>query len=497
MSTLGTRSVDAILWGGAGTVARLAVQLVTQIVLARTLGPEQYGLFAIGAIVVSFSNFFADFGIAYGLIQQKELGDCDVRFVVAWQWIVGGVVTGAIVAGSGAIAAFFGQEKARALVQVLAWVCLVNALAAPSLNLLKRALDFRHLQIAQFFGYVVGYVVVGIPLAMAGWQVWALVCAWIVQSLVVLLVAYAKVRHPLRPLWWHPQAWETLRYGLTVLGTNLVNWMIGNIDKVAVGRTFAPRETGLYTTAYNLLYNPTSALLGAVQPVLLSSAAKVENDPARIARGYEALVGGIALCVLPGFVALAAVAPTLVLALYGMAWAPMGDFIPPLALTMPVFLLWGLTTPLLWACVSVTRELRVQLPVAMLWVVCASLAATISAVCVAWTVLALFLLRFAVVFASVQGALGLSWRRLAAVCRGGIAVSIILAAALWGWDTVWTPWISAPLARLALDMGFGAMLYLVLLSLPGIVTGPARAALGTVVRRAPRPVARALTWLTR
>lgn len=92
MKHLVTRSVDALAWAAGGTAARMVMQIIAQIVLARLLGPEQYGIFAIGAIVVGFSNFLSDVGLAYGLIQKDKVDADDIRFVVCWQWILGSVV---------------------------------------------------------------------------------------------------------------------------------------------------------------------------------------------------------------------------------------------------------------------------------------------------------------------------------------------------------------------------------------------------------------------
>lgn len=180
------RSVVATLWGGFGAVLRLVVQVVAQIVLARLLGPDQYGLFAIGVIVVSFSSFFSDIGVAYGLIQKRSVSDADIAFVFGWQIVMGVAVAAAVLLLGEPIAALFNEPRVVPVVHWLAVVCLLNALAAVSLNLLKRNLDYRTLSLTQAIAYFAGYVVVGIPLALAGWAVWALVAAWLVQACTTL-----------------------------------------------------------------------------------------------------------------------------------------------------------------------------------------------------------------------------------------------------------------------------------------------------------------------
>ncbi|MFY8016898.1 MAG: oligosaccharide flippase family protein, partial [Inhella sp.] len=165
--------------------------------MARLLGPVEYGVFAIGAIVIGFSAFFSDVGLAYGLIQKREVTERDVRFVVTWQIILGAVVTALIALAASPIATFFGEPRAASVVLALSALCLINALTAPALNLLKRDLDFKSIQIDFLVSYIVGYLLVGLPLALFGFHVWALVWAWLIQAAVNGLLLYRRTQHAL------------------------------------------------------------------------------------------------------------------------------------------------------------------------------------------------------------------------------------------------------------------------------------------------------------
>ncbi|MFN3717205.1 MAG: oligosaccharide flippase family protein, partial [Thiobacillus sp.] len=226
--------------------------IAAQIVLARLLGPAQYGLFAMSVVVMSFSAFFADIGMAYGLIQRKQVDKTHIRFVFSLQILLGLALAGVLVMLSGVLAVFFREPRLEAIIQALAPLALLQAAGAVSLNLLKRELNFKALQIAQTVAYFFGYVCLGIPLALAGAGVWALVAAWAAQSLISLVLMYRAVRHPLKPLFRHPDAYSMGHFGGTVLLTNLTNWLIGNIDRTVVARTLDSTSVGLYANAYNL-----------------------------------------------------------------------------------------------------------------------------------------------------------------------------------------------------------------------------------------------------
>ncbi|NWG38774.1 MAG: lipopolysaccharide biosynthesis protein [Hydrogenophilaceae bacterium] len=431
---LGTRSITAFLWGVGGAFLRLFMQMAAQIVLARLLGPEQYGLFAISVVVMSFSAFFSDIGMAYGLIQRKSLDDSHVRFVFGWQLVLGVAVAGLLVLLAQPLGEFFREPRLQALILALAPLAFVQAISAVSLNLLKRELDFKTLQIAQTLAYFLGYVCVGIPLALGGAGVWALVAAWGVQSLISLVLMYRAARHPLQPTLRHPDARSMGRFGGTVLLTNLTNWLIGNVDRTIVARTLDSASMGLYANAYNLVNTPSSTMLGFMQPVLYSACAKIQDDPQRIRKAYLLLMAGIGLVVMPVFFAMSAVADTLVLALYGQRWAQAAVVLQPIALAMPIALLWGITTPVLWNTGRASLEFKMQLPFAGLWLIAAWVAAQVSLATLAWTVLGLFTLRTLLFTQLAIRQIGVTWADCVRTLRGGLLLTAGVALAGWGAD---------------------------------------------------------------
>ena len=433
-TNLKNRSVTAFLWGGGGSFIKLVIQIGAQIILARILGPEQYGLFAIGVIVISFSNFFSDVGIAYGLIQRENVTDEHIRYIFTWQLILGAVVSLAVAGFSGHLADFFNETRAESILLALAPICFIQAAGAVSLNLLKRQLDFKTLQFAQTGGYVLGYIGVGIPLAMAGWQIWALIAAWGVQVVATTVWLYWRVRHSIKPLIHHVDGREISGFGAKVLATNLTNWVIGNIDRVVIARHFPTASIGLYATPYNLMYTPSATLMGVVQPVMYAACARVQGESIRIGKAYITLVAAITLGVMPIFVAVSAVSETFILALYGQAWIGAAEVLQPIALAMPLFLLWNITTPPLWTNGQPGLEFKMQIPLAILWLLASLVAVKYSLAAVAWTVFGLFLIRCGVFIYAASKITGVLMKEYLRVARGGVAMSALVGLAAWFLD---------------------------------------------------------------
>ena len=104
------------------------------------------------------------------------------------------------------------------------------------LGLLRRALRFRELSVISIGAYVVGYLVVGVGLALLGAGVWSLVAATVTSTAIQAVWQYAILRHPLRPV----RRWRPYRavcgYGARLSVAHVLDYLGGNLDTFTVAR---------------------------------------------------------------------------------------------------------------------------------------------------------------------------------------------------------------------------------------------------------------------
>lgn len=456
-SSLASKGISAVFWGGFGSALRALLQIGAQIILARLLGPVEYGIFAMATIVLSFTNFFSDIGISYGLIQKKEITPDDVRYVFTWQLILGFIVSLAVFLLAQPLAGFFNEPRLIEVIQVASVICFLNAISSPSMNLLKRELDFKSIQIASFVSYVVGFVVVGIPMAMAGMQVWALIAAYIVNVVLNLAMLYSKSRHPLGIVLRQGGDGDLLGYGAKVFATNIVNWLIGNIDRVIIGRMFTAAQTGFYSLSYNLLSSPTITIIGVIQGALFSTSARVQDDRDRLRRALLTMIGAVTLLLFPVFFGIAAASETILHSLYGSSWLEATGLLQPIALAMPLYLLLGMATPLLWVAGRTKTEFLIQIPIAVAFALAAGFAASFSLEAVAWTVFGMYFIRAASILGVTCHALEIGLHRIAAAMSGGLITTVITTGLILAADSTARQMTGVPALWLAADMAAGAM----------------------------------------
>lgn len=486
-ASLASRAEKAVKWSAVTTAARFVLQLGAQVALARLLGPGNYGVYGIGISVLTFAAFLSGSAFSYSLLlQQTPVSDDDVRFAFTWQLLAGATMALAMIAGAPAMATFFGDPQLEPVVQWLSLACLLTALAAPAVSLLQRDLNFRGLGLVQLASYAAGYLVVGLPLAMTGWGAQALAIASVVQCATTLVGAYALRPHPLRPLLRHAGSKLALGTGRTVFFTNIVNWLLGNLDRIIIGRVLGAHAVGLYALAYNFAQIPQTLLVSAIQPTFLASGAKMGDEPQRLAQAWLLVLACVLVLVTPVAVALAVISHDLVALLYGKAWSEAGWLLAVMFLCLPAWTCWALSTPVLWNTGRKHLEAQLQLPLLALglpaWWLLAQHDGLRAAVLVS---AALIHGRAVLTVAAGLRALDMRWVTLLPLLLRGLLLSAWCGAATVAGQAAVAAWM-LPAASLAVGSvaGLAAGLLVVALA-PQLLGAQARLALSRVL-----PIAR-------
>nr|ABR13615.1 AO13 [Pseudarthrobacter oxydans] len=160
------------VWQGLALVGGKAIVLITTIVLARLLSPEQYGLVAAALVLMAYVETVADAGVAQALVYLPASG------VAARSALLVSVVLGSSLAlltffSAPWIAGLFQLPDVGPLVQVLSIAVLATSLGAVPEALLRRDLLFRRLAVAPIVRALVTGVL-SLVLAFAGYGAFSL-----------------------------------------------------------------------------------------------------------------------------------------------------------------------------------------------------------------------------------------------------------------------------------------------------------------------------------
>ena len=417
-------ALNAAKWNYFGVALRIVIQLLAQIVLARLLGPAEFGYFALCFMVVGVGYVIAEMGLSSALIQTSSLNDHDIQRVWTLLLASGLLGSGVLVAFAEPLALLLGNAGAASYLKFAAVPLFIQTVASVSLALLRKSLDFKRIQLAQITGMVIGQIFVGFALAAILHTAWAMLLAWFVQLLISWILMFAKVRHNLIPSW--PASKNRLSwFGMRALTANIANWLIENLDNLLVARFFGARSLGLYAVSYNLVRYPTNHLVTTLQAVLFPTSAAVQRDQHALRTAYLASLSLVATVTLPVFTSTAIVAEPLILTLYGGEWREAIAIMQPLALAMPLHAITAVSGPILWGVNRVGTESMLQWLVLFCFIGAVLALNLTSAVQLAWVVFAVYLARAGLLAFSVARLLQLGMSDMMVCFRGSFVLACI------------------------------------------------------------------------
>ena len=281
------RTLHGVSWSYATTVGTIVVQLGSTAVLARALGPAAFGLIAMANIALRFGQYFSQMGVAQAIVQRKVL---EVQHLRAGFWLSS--VTSAVVAfvfmlAAPLLAALFRQPDLTPVLRVLSLGFVISGVGAVGIALIRRELRFRALAFVELGSYFLGYGIVGIACAIAGWGVWSLVAASLSQSLVGSLSALVISRSPIRPVAERRYYVDLLTFGSVVSLTTFVEFGCANLDTFVVGRILGSAAVGLYSRALNTASLPLQYIGTGMSKTLLPAFAMVQDARHRLVPSFR------------------------------------------------------------------------------------------------------------------------------------------------------------------------------------------------------------------
>ncbi|SDI65188.1 polysaccharide transporter, PST family [Actinokineospora alba] len=316
---LGALVRKGVRWSFASTLVSRLANLISGMILARLLTPNDYGLFAVATVVLVILININDLGIEQVLVRWP--GDVSKVAPTATTVIFGFSCVMFLVffGGAGLFATALGAPEATELVQVLSVSLLINgALAVPSAILTR---SFR--QDLRLYADMSGFVIttgLTLALALAGVGVWSLVWGRLAGNLVNGLMHLALTPARYKPAFDPKIAKELLRNGIPLGGATLLTVLMVNLDNMVIGPILGPTTLGLYVLAFNLSSWPITLLSIPVARVSVPAFARLQHDLDAVRVAFTRSMGLLMAAAVPicGLLAIMAV-PTIRL-MYGEKW---------------------------------------------------------------------------------------------------------------------------------------------------------------------------------
>jgi PST family polysaccharide transporter len=297
------------------------------VVLARLLSPDDFGLVAIAASIVTIVDGLGALGIDKALIRNRA--DDRPTYDSAWTLSVlrGFLSALAMVA----IAQFLPDARIAAVLRALALGPILTGCASPRFIVFERDLVYSRLAMLTLGARLLA-VVVTLSAAIAGRGYWSLVLGQLTNALAAAVLTY--VLSPYRPRVSFARFGSILAFSGPLTLTSAVTMLSMETDRLIVGRLLGVSATGLYDMTQRVGVLPTRELLSPLQRILFPAYTRMATDVPRLRRVVCESINVLGSLSLPAGFGFALVAGDFVPLVLGRQWTP----IVPLLIVLVPFL---------------------------------------------------------------------------------------------------------------------------------------------------------------
>lgn len=308
------------LWMLLGNAAQQLVVFALFIVLARLLGPEQFGVMAAAAVILDLGLSIAKWGLVETTQRDGELGERarSTRFWVSL--IIGASVSITIALSATTIAQLYRMPELASVIYVVAPCSFIQSLGNIHEGVLRREFGYRSLAGRNVLAAVAGGGV-AVALVSIGFGVTAL-AAQRLTSVSILAVAVVVAGRWTPALQFDiPEAKRVVSSGSKIMVASSLTLLTGRIVDVVVGVTMGAVALGNMRIALRVFDFINQFAIQPIASVALSSFSRAVTHPDGLRNDYVQSVRVATIMLAPMLIGVGVLSDVIVAFVFGVHWA--------------------------------------------------------------------------------------------------------------------------------------------------------------------------------
>lgn len=245
-------SINAASWTLFGYGASQAFRLLSNLVLARLLAPEHFGLIAIVTVFMIALAMFSDVGIGPNII-QSERGEDEDFLNTAWtvQIIRGFLLWFACLVLAWPMSIFYKQPDLALLIPVSGLVAIISGFNSTGIFSKSRDIDLKKQTIIELISQA-GAIVVMIIVALIHPSVWALVAGSLFSTFIHMILSHRLVMMKNRFCWDHEAVQSLVTFGRWVMISTMLGFFVNSGSSLILGKFLSMTDLGLFSIGVTL-----------------------------------------------------------------------------------------------------------------------------------------------------------------------------------------------------------------------------------------------------
>lgn len=427
------KTATSILWTVVRTGSDYLFSFLVFAVLARKLGPEAFGVFALAAAFAELVRTLPSAGFTTALQRAKTVSP-EMADTVLWASLaVASLGAAALALLARPISHLVGEPAVAPLLVGLGLTLPISAAGGTHIALMLHQFGHKAMATRSVVSNLLGGTA-GLTAAWSGWGAWSLVVQRGVTELIGTLMAWQA--YP-----WAPgRAFSTrvLRelsgYSVTMTYTQLLYVALVRVQDVIIGRFIGTAAVGQYRTAWRTVELISQGVIMPFTQVALPTLGRLQDDLPAFRKAYLRITAVCSAVALPAIVGFAVLARDAIPLVFGAQWAPAAPVAQVLGLMALPFTLNRFAAPALATLGRYATLARLSSLQLVLTVVMSIAAARYGLVAIAMAYVARAYLMLPFQLSAFKRHSGLGYGEVLRSVAPAFGVSTLMAAAVAGLD---------------------------------------------------------------
>ncbi|WP_028983245.1 lipopolysaccharide biosynthesis protein [Sporolactobacillus terrae] len=307
------------IWSFLGTIGGQVITLLGNIILARMLYPDLFGLLGMAVLFSGLILVIQEAGFSSYIIYKKGLNQ---EYISTSFWLninLSLIMSILFYSCSEIIVKFFERPELKNIILLLCIGMLFSSLCTTSRAVLTKEKKFRILAIIDVTAQIVS-TIAAIILAVLNYDYLAISARFLIlpaiQCCLLLSINFKRV--------FGSFSWEIAKkifpYSTKILGTNIFIYFNNNLDYFIIGKLLGSRELGLYTIAYQWSVMARFYISGSVNKVLFPEISSHNANLNDVKKTFLNVTDSVSFITFPICFGLSAIGNDFIYLCYGSQW---------------------------------------------------------------------------------------------------------------------------------------------------------------------------------
>ncbi|MBQ6503319.1 MAG: lipopolysaccharide biosynthesis protein [Flexilinea sp.] len=317
--------ISNLFWRFAERTGAQLVSFVVSVVLARLLGPNDYGTIALITVFITILQVFVDSGLGNALIQKKDADTVDFSTVFYANILFCALLYIILFISAPFIASFYREPSMALYIRVLGITLLISGIKNVQQAYVSKKLIFRKFFFSTLGGTIIAGIV-GIIMAFRGLGIWALIAQQIVNVTIDTCILWITVE-------WRPDRVFDLQrlralfnYGWKLLVSSLINTVYKDIRQLIIGKIYTPASLAYYNQGEKIPNLITTNINKSIDSVLFPVMSTVQDENEHLKKMTRKSIMVSVYVMAPMMIGLVAVSNILIPLLLTEKWLPAVPF---------------------------------------------------------------------------------------------------------------------------------------------------------------------------